>query len=494
MAPLYSLTLKLLLVSEDPDLRDVVSSLVRYAASGKSQLTIAEGLDACLQMDNLNRFDVILLEGTHEVLTAVESLAGSYTNGSIIVLTENAEHALGLACVRAGAHDYIPLEEISPGALFRTLRYAVERRRAQQTLQSSQSQLAQAQKMEAIGRMASGLAHDFRQFVQVIVGNAKTLKRLIKEDETISTLVDDISNAGYGASELIGQVLGFARAGPAKQEEIDLNTLIENNRSMVVALSKKRPVTFDYWAEPLLICADTVQLGQILLNLTINAFDASEGRPVTVATRCLELERRYTDKCVDLLPGAYAVLMVSDQGTGIPKSVRRKLFDPFFTTKPKGKGTGLGLSTVYSIVNSNGGRLAYWTKEGEGTTFAAFLPMPRELEPVIPPLLAREVCLVLEDRVARLMVHSDLELFGCNVHELQTMEQAAAWKERYRDGLVFVDLDSELCYQEAEDRLYVSGRHPQCQSRENVLLKPYSRQELYDACAAQTMVLEARTL
>lgn len=485
MAPLYSLTLKLLLVTEDSDLKDVVGSLVRYAASGKSKLDTANGIEECLSLETLNHYDVILLEGTHEVLTAVEQLARVYTRGSLIVLTENAEHALGLACVRAGAHDYISLGEISPGALFRTLRYAVERRRAQQTLASSQSQLAQAQKMEAIGRMASGLAHDFRQFVQVIVGNAKTLKRLTKNDETISILVEDISNAGYGASELIGQVLGFARAGPAQQEDVDLNEVVESNRSMVVALSKKIEVRWEFWGEPLVIHADTVQLGQILLNLTINAFDASEGKPVTVATRYLELERRYTDKCIDLMPGAYAVLLVSDRGTGIPKELRDKLFDPFFTTKPKGKGTGLGLSTVYSIVNSSGGRLGYWTKEGQGTTFAAFLPMATEPEPAIPPLLAREVCLLLEDRITRVMVHSDLELFGCNVHECQSLEQVNEWESRYPDGLTIVDLDSGYSYDEEQSCLYCTGRYSELdQAQGNVLLKPYSRLQLYEACDA----------
>lgn len=489
MAPLYSLNLKLLLVTQDENLKDVVGSLVRYASNGKSQLDTALGWEACLDLKNLNSYDVILLEGTHEALTGVELLAELYVRGSLIVLTENADHGLGLACVRAGAHDYISLEEISPGALFRTLRYAVERHRAQQTLESSQSQLAQAQKMEAIGRMASGLAHDFRQFVQVIVGNAKTLKRLTKNDEAISALVEDISNAGYGASELIGQVLGFARSGPATREVLDLNQVVENNRTMVEALSKKVKVHFECSEEPLTILADTVQLGQILLNLTINAFDASNGKPVTVATRRLDLERRYSDRCIDLQPGVYAVLIVSDQGTGIPKDVREKLFDPFFTTKPKGKGTGLGLSTVYTIVNSSKGRLAYWTKEGEGTTFAAFLPIQQEVEQPVPPILARDVCLVLEDRITRVMVHSDLELFGCSVHECQTVEQALRWQDAHPHGLALVDLDSALNYNPDRNWLYLTGRYSELgEERDNVLLKPYSRQELYEACLAYSKV------
>ena len=213
------MNLRILLISGREALEEAIRSLLRLAIGEESDLTSVESVERAVESLASESYDVILLEADEsEVVAQIQTLREFFTRESIVVLTENSNHDLGLACIRAGAHDYVTLEEISPSFLFRTLRYAVERRNVQQALEASQAQLSQAQKMEAIGRMASGLAHDFRQYIQVIVGNAKILKRRLSEDDESAGLMDEVAAAGFGANDLVSQVLDFAREGPSTRK------------------------------------------------------------------------------------------------------------------------------------------------------------------------------------------------------------------------------------------------------------------------------------
>lgn len=472
------LKFNLILISPREVLAQAIHSLLHLSIGEESKLSAFQDFDEALEKAPLSNSDLLLLEADDQVLEKLHRVREVFGHGSVVVLTERADHDLGLACIRAGAHDYITLEEISPGSLFRSLRFAIERRKVQQALETSQSQLSQAQKMEAIGRMASGLAHDFRQYVQVIVGNSKVLQRLCKDDDTVKQLVQDIAQAGYGANELVGQVLDFAREGPGTQKELDLNEVVQSNRSMVESFGKKIRVNFNLAPQVLKIQADPVQLGQIILNLAINAVDACGGKgSVEVATRILRLSRTYSDSSIVLEPGNYAVLDVRDNGSGIPSDVREKLFDPFFTTKPRGKGTGLGLSTVYSLVHGFGGKVSFWTRVGTGTTFSAFLPSLDQSPAEITPKGKMSVGLLLGDVSLRNLMRQDMRTLRLPHREFGSVASALQWLGQAEDRRLILERGKAL----TPNCVVLTALLDDSESAiGGVLQKPYSLQALTD--------------
>lgn len=476
---------RILLISDRPALIQAVSSLLRLGIGEEAELVSYDHLDTALKDAELESFDLLLLEADSRVEDRLGRLANSYYKASIVVITETADHELGLACIGAGAHDYVTLEELSPGSLFRTLRFAVERRKVQQALVRSQAQLSQAQKMEAIGRMASGLAHDFRQYIQVIVGNSKVLQRLSKDDENIAQLVQDIAQAGFGASELVGQVLDFAREAPVEMKEVELNGALLAKKAMVESFGKGVHTLIEPSIYPLPLDGDPVQLGQIILNLAINAVDATErGGLVKVRTRHLPLQRQYTDPGVSLEPGSYAVLDVLDTGSGMPEDLKEKIFDPFFTTKPRGKGTGLGLSTVYTLVRGMKGQIGVWTAQGVGTTFSVFLPCRLPVERERIKSLSQRVGLVTSDTAERTLLRADLKKLGCRVREFDTLAKGTTWVKKHKDRCLLVDRQvaadlTELC----ENCIVLTALHiDDTDAPFQVLFKPYTLKQLADCC------------
>ncbi len=487
-----SLKHKLLLISSREVLAEAVKSLLHLAMGEDAELVVFSDSDPALQQIPLANFELLLLEADSEVERRLEKLQNLFPHCSVVVLTEKADHDLGLACIGAGAHDYITLEEISPGSLLRSLRFAMERRKVQQALKSSQAQLSQAQKMEAIGRMASGLAHDFRQYIQVIVGNSRVLQKLCQDDENISQLVQDIAQAGFGANELVGQVLDFARKGPAETKELDLNKVVLANRGLLESFGKGVSIEFALSEQPLIVDADTVQLGQIVLNLAINAVDACDKDGVVrVCTRQLSLDRHYNDHSIAIEPGNYAVLEIQDNGSGIPEEIRGSLFDPFYTTKPRGEGTGLGLSTVYSLVVGLSGKVSYWSQVGRGTTFGVFLPCrtPRSDETVAP--LNHRVGLIGATSLERSMLRQDLKQLGCKVREFNSIKRAKVWAEKYSDRCVLVDQDAVTDPAELDEScILISGLQATLENPIYQLLpKPYSVGQLATACRRAITVM-----
>lgn len=476
---------RIIVVSERPALVQAISSLLELALGEDAEMVSYERMESALQEADLESFDLLLLEADERVEDRLKRLGNSYYNASVVAITETADHELGLACIGAGAHDYITLEELSPGSLFRTLRFAVERRKVQQALLRSQAQLSQAQKMEAIGRMASGLAHDFRQYIQVIVGNSKVLQRLSRDNETTSQLVQDIAEAGFGANELVGQVLDFAREAPVEMKEIELNQALMAKKAMVESLGKGIEMRLEPQTAALPIDGDPVQLGQIILNLAINAVDASDRNGmILIRTRHLALQRTYSDPSVSLERGSYAVLDVMDNGSGIPEEVREKIFDPFFTTKPRGKGTGLGLSTVYTLARGMKGQIAFWTQLEIGTTFSLFLPCKIPLEPARIKPLHQRVGMATSDTSERTLLRAELKRLGCRVREFDTLGKGLAWLKKHKDRCLIVDRRvagdlSELCANcILLTALHVDAKNPEFE----VLNKPYSLDQLATVC------------
>ena len=270
-----------------------------------------------------------------------------------------------------------------------------------------QNQLQQARKMEAVGQLAAGVAHDFSNILTVVQGNASLLLTIRDPEGVEAKLLQSICTAAERASRLVRQLLAFSRQQPLELRPVNLReTLATVSDILPRILTESVKVTLH--APPGLpeVNADSAMLEALIMNLAFNARDAMpEGGQLKIAVEAVELTASNTGSNPDARPGNFVRLTVSDTGTGIAPEVLPRIFDPFFTTKPVGKGTGLGLATVYGIARQHQGWVEVSSQVGDGTTFLVFMPalssrQPR-LAPKEPPPSAtkagRETILVVED-------------------------------------------------------------------------------------------------
>lgn len=242
-------------------------------------------------------------------------------------------------------------------------------------------QYRQAQKMEAIGRLAGGVAHDFNNLLTVILGYSSVLATELGEHHQSSADIDQILKAAERASGLTRQLLAFSRKQKTVPEVLDLNGLVSNLEKMLRRLIGE-DVVLEIDLDPTLgrISADPTQIEQVIMNLCVNARDAMlGGGTLTIETRSADFEQDHVRECCALRAGRYVSLSVKDTGAGMDAETKSHLFEPFFTTKEAGKGTGLGLATVYGIVHQCRGSICVTSEMGKGTTFEVYLPVEESL-------------------------------------------------------------------------------------------------------------------
>ncbi|MCU0596933.1 MAG: PAS domain S-box protein, partial [Desulfobacterota bacterium] len=251
-----------------------------------------------------------------------------------------------------------------------------ERKKAEQQMSCIQEQLRQSQKMEAVGRLAGGVAHDFNNILTAIIGNAEMALAELGKDSPLVEYVHEIKESGKRAAGLTRQLLAFSRKQVLQPERVNLNKVVTEMDKMLRRLigepiELETLLAFDLgFAE-----ADIGELEQVILNLAVNARDAMPGGgTLTLETANVVLGEEYANAHVAVAPGSYVMLCVSDTGVGMSKEVQERLFEPFFTTKEKGKGTGLGLATVYGIVKQSRGNIWVYSEEGKGSAFKIYLP------------------------------------------------------------------------------------------------------------------------
>ena len=239
-----------------------------------------------------------------------------------------------------------------------------------------EERLLQAQKMEAVGRLAGGIAHDFNNVLTAILGYANLLVEEIPDLKEAKDDVEGIRSAAARASNLTRQLLAFSRRQPVSPRRIDLNSLIQDTERMLRRLlSEGTALSLSLASRRSVVIADPVQLEQVLLNLTVNARDAMpRGGILSILTRDASILSPRAVGLDTLPPGDYVVLEVADSGEGIAPAIRDRIFEPFFTTKPKEQGTGLGLSTVYGIAKQAGGAVGCESEIGSGSVFSVWLP------------------------------------------------------------------------------------------------------------------------
>jgi two-component system cell cycle sensor histidine kinase/response regulator CckA len=301
-----------------------------------------------------------------------------------------------------------------------------EQARTEGVLRETEAQLRQAQKMDAVGRLAGGMAHDFNNLLTVIRGYSELLLGRLGPADDMRKDMEEVKKAADRASGLTRQLLAFSRRQFIAAKVLDLNALVANMDGMLRRLIGEDIVELSTELDSSLgaIKADPGLIEQVILNLVVNARDAMpKGGRLTIETRNVTIGEEVRLDAVGVPPGSYVLLTVRDNGHGMDAETRSHLFEPFFTTKEKGKGTGLGLSTVYGIVKQSGGSIIVESAPGRGSTFRIYFPRVEQEIPgltgaadTIDPVRGRETILLIEDEPAvRGLVHETLRLHGYTV-------------------------------------------------------------------------------
>jgi two-component system cell cycle sensor histidine kinase/response regulator CckA len=303
-------------------------------------------------------------------------------------------------------------------------REIADRRRAESQLRRTEEQLRHAQKMDAIGRLAGSIAHDFNNVLSVILSYTSLLLADLKAIDPMRNDIEQIKLAAERAADLTRQLLAFSRQQVMEPKIVDLNVIVKGmDRMLKRLLGEDIEMAFKPKQSLRLVKVDPGQIEQVIMNLVINAKDAMPGGgQLTIETADVDLDESYVFQHLGSLKGSHAVLIVSDTGVGMDQAVQPRIFEPFFTTKPKGKGTGLGLSTVFGIVQQSGGNVWVYSEPGKGTTFKVYLPEAKgDLVSRVPAaapvkLEGNETILLAEDAdQVRGIAHTILERYGYSV-------------------------------------------------------------------------------
>jgi signal transduction histidine kinase len=384
------------------------------------------------------QWDVVISDWSMPHFSAGDALTLLQETGRdlpFIIVSGTVGEEAAVAALQAGAHDFLAkgrLTRLIP-AIEREMREAAgraERRIIEQ-------QLRQTQKMEAMGQLTGGIAHDFNNLLGVIVANGDLLLEAVKGSPELVELVNEILTSALHGADLTHRLLTFARQEPLSLQTIDLNTHLPRvitilRRTLGEGVSIATSLADGLWETRV----DPSQMENALLNLAINARDAMpDGGTLTIETANAQLDEHYAALYSEVVPGDYAMLSLTDMGTGMPPEVIERAMEPFFTTKEPGKGTGLGLSMVYGFAKQSGGHLNIYSDVGVGTTIRLYLPralgedagQAAAMEPDRALPTGGEAILLVDDNAAlRRVTLRRLTALGYRVHDAETGPAALA--------------------------------------------------------------------
>jgi two-component system sensor histidine kinase EvgS len=383
-----------------------------------------------------------------------------------------------------------------------------ERKKAEADHEKLQAQLLQAQKMESVGRLAGGVAHDYNNMLSVIIGYAELAMGSLAPDDPLQDDLGEILTAARRSGDITRQLLAFARKQIISPRVLDLNETVENMLKMLRRLIGE-DIDLAWLPGPGLgkVNLDPSQLDQILANLVVNARDAVTGvGTVTIETDNVRFDRDYCNDHPGFVPGDFVSLSVSDSGCGMAPEIQAQLFEPFFTTKKQGEGTGLGLATVYGIVKQNSGFINVYSEPGRGSTFRIYLPRHEgEAEdaaaPVDIPIPGGrgETVLVVEDEPSVLkLARKVLEQTGYTVLTADSPDLALALARDHAGTIHLLVTDVVMPGMDGRDLAHrIASGHPEIKilfmsgytanviahrgvldRGVNFIQKPFSKQEL----------------
>lgn len=374
-----------------------------------------------------------------------------------------------------------------------------------------EDQIRQTQKMEVVGQLAGGVAHDFNNMLTAISGSAELMECRVKGDFEALKLLGNIQKAANRSADLTGQLLTFSRKAQKNEVQVPIDSIILEVVSLLErTVDKKIILETKLVAKNTYVSGDPSLLQNALLNLGVNARDAMpEGGVITFATSNVELDSSYcASSAFTVHPGPYVEISVSDTGTGIPKEIINRVFEPFFTTKEVGKGTGLGLAAVYGTITDHHGSINIYSEPGLGTVFKLYLPLSGEniVEGAVKEELihgSSGILLVDDEELIRDVGQSLLESMGYRVYLAEDGEQALKVYAREKQAISLVILDVvmpvmggketliRLMESDPDVRVLISSGFHQEKTfndllklgAKGILQKPYLRQELCKAVA-----------
>lgn len=376
---------------------------------------------------NLNgKIEMIFADFTlpqFSTLRALELLQESKLDIPFIIVSGTIGEERAVESMKAGATDYVlkdRLDRLGP-VVKRALREIKERAERKRM----EAQFIEAQKMQVVGHLASGLAHDFNNILMVVMGYSDLICSELAADNPLRKCAEEIGHATERAAGLTRQLLVFSRKQTVQPVVLDLNEVVKDLDKMLRRLIDENiEMTVVPGKQIGRVSADAGHISQVLMNLVVNARDAMpNGGKIVIATRNDTLNASYTRAHPDAKPGDYVVLSVSDTGTGMTSEVKAHIFEAFFTTKPKGKGTGLGLATCQTIVQQCGGHIDVYSEVGKGTMFQIYFPRVEQpldtaakATTTAPLPRGTETLLVVEDeRSVRHLAHDVLAAQGYEV-------------------------------------------------------------------------------
>ena len=358
--------LRLLLLEDDPVDADLVAATLSEAGLEFTARRVDTRSDFLAAIET-GAFDLILADYSipgFDGMTALSLARQQAPDIPFLFVSATIGEELAIDAMHHGATDYVLKQRL--GRLVPSVQRALrerderrERQRAEEALAQSERQFRQAQKMEAVGRLAGGIAHDFNNLLTVIMGYSHVLATELGREHPLYTKIEETQKAGERAAMLVRQLLAFSRKQPLEPKHLSLNNVVANLEGMLqrlIGADIRLVITLDPGNSQ--VRADQAQLEQVLMNLVLNARDAMpNGGTLTIETAQVELAKSPLYHVDPLPPGPYVKLSVADTGSGMDRETQAHIFEPFFTTKEEGKGSGLGLSTVYGIVTQSGGAI-----------------------------------------------------------------------------------------------------------------------------------------
>jgi signal transduction histidine kinase len=320
------------------------------------------------------------------------------------------------------------------------LRETQERRKTELALVRSEEQLRQAQKLEAVGRLAGGIAHDFNNLLSVVLSYSTLLLGDMRTSDPHRLEIEEIKRAGERAAELTRQLLAFSRQQILDRRLLDINLIVGDLKN-ILGRTLGEDIELKLLRAPKLdtVQVDRGQVEQVVMNLVVNARDAMpNGGKLTIETANVDLDEAYAREHPGVIPGAFVMIAVSDTGIGMDRATQLRAFEPFFSTKERDKGTGLGLSTVFGIVRQSEGHIWLYSEPGAGTTFRVYFPRAEgnaeTIAPSLPPrsLRGAETILLVEDQdQVRAVASEVLRKYGYHVLEARSPGEALLIAEQH---------------------------------------------------------------
>jgi len=413
--------------------------------------TAAAGI-ARIQADE---HDIYLIDQQLPDGTGIELIRSAHagaTSKPFILMTGFGSSEVDEQASRAGAVDYVEKHMVT-AQLERSIRFALRNWQSVRILQDREEQLRQAQKMEAIGRLAGGVAHDFNNLLTAIIGYSDLIGERLDPSEPTARDISEIRKAADRAASLTRQLLAFSRKQLLSPSVINLNDTTSGLLQMLPRVIGDHIRTTANLSDNLApVKADVSQMEQVFINLVLNARDAMPmGGLLSIETANVVLDDELlANESLTVPPGQYVMLAIGDTGTGMDAATRERAFEPFFTTKPKGKGTGLGLATVYGIIDQSEGAIYLDTAPGHGTTVRIYLPatdtVPEtskvETAPRSPDRGTETLLLVEDNEAVRSLAARALQRRGYKVFEARSGEEALKLTETagVRPDLLITDV------------------------------------------------------